>query len=193
MTEMMLELFSLWKALTNRKPSNLSNCLMVQSWSPLDTAYRCISLPSRDTSTWNEFNCEDAFKVLAQTSSIESYPEMTFSLAWIELTFEEFTDWLEKQGYAKPKFWKPSATKKLVSAKRGRPPEYNWIGVKKRLADYARDNGPVKTFDELMQKCSDFAVDLHLDRKTPDDKTIREAIETHRLDTAAGNPGKEPR
>lgn len=144
----------------------------------------CISLPSKDISTWDESNCEDAFQSLAQTSSTESYPEMTPGLAWIELTFEEFTTWLASHGYVKPKFWKPlPLINQLKKAKRGRPAEYNWTGVKERLAAYVRDNGPVQSFDELMQKCADFAVELHPHHKTPDDKTIREAIKTHRLDT----------
>jgi hypothetical protein len=45
----------------------------------------------------------------------------------------------------------------------------------------------------LMQKCSDFAHDLHPKKRTPSDKTIREAIKTHALDIAASfSPGKSP-
>jgi len=88
---------------------------------PVDVPHR-IYLPSRDKNTWDESNCEDAFQSLAQTSSTESYPEMTPGLAWIELTFEEFTNWLLAEGYAKTKFWKPlPATNQLKRAKRGGP------------------------------------------------------------------------
>jgi hypothetical protein len=81
-----------------------------------------ISLPSKDISTWDESNCGDAFEMLARTSSTESYPEMTPILAWIELTFKEFTEWLVVHGYAKPKFWKPlPPTDQLKAAKPGRP------------------------------------------------------------------------
>jgi hypothetical protein len=74
---------------------------------------------------------------------------------------------------------------------RGRPPEYNWIGVRTELAAYVSKHGPMQKHDELMQKCADFASELHPKRKTPDDKTIREAIKTHALDIAAGlTPGK---
>jgi hypothetical protein len=83
-----------------------------------------ISLPSKDISAWDESNCEDAFQSLAQTTSTESYPEMTPGLAFIELTFEEFTGWLLARGYAKTKFWKPlPATSQLKTAKRGGPIE----------------------------------------------------------------------
>jgi hypothetical protein len=87
----------------------------------------------------------------------------------------------------------------VVSQKkpRGRSPEYNWTGVKARLTEYAQQNDPVQTMNELLQKCSDFASALHPHNKIPDDKTIREAIETHALDIAAGfvrakSPGKSP-
>jgi hypothetical protein len=87
----------------------------------VDVRHR-IYLPSRDKNTWDESNCEDTFQSLAQTSSTESYPEMTPGLAWIELTFEEFTNWLLAEGYAKTKFWKPlPATNQLKRAKRGGP------------------------------------------------------------------------
>jgi hypothetical protein len=47
--------------------------------------------------------------------------------------------------------------------------------------------------NELLEKCSDFAGQEHPHKKTPDDKTIREAIKKHRLDLAAGFvPGKSP-
>ena len=150
----------------------------------VDVRHR-IYLPSRDKNTWDESNCEDTFQSLAQTSSTESYPEMTPGLAWIELTFEEFTDWLASQGYAKPKFWKPLFNQ-LKSANRGRPAEYNWIGVQQRLTAYARDNGPIQNSTELIQKCADFAAELHPNHKTPDDSTIRAAIQRYRLDTAVG-------
>jgi hypothetical protein len=124
---------------------------------------------------------------LALASSIESYPEMTPGLAWIELTFEEFTDWLLARGYAKTKFWKPlPATNQLKRAKRGRPAEYNWIGVQKLLTDYVNRYGPVQNLDELIQKCEDFASELHKHKKTPDESTIRKAIQVHALDVAAG-------
>jgi hypothetical protein len=72
----------------------------------------------------------------------------------------------------------------LRRPKRGRPPEYNWAGVKAELQKYALENGPIETFQELLQKCGDFASELHPKLKTPDDKTIRDAIKTHGLDKA---------
>jgi hypothetical protein len=75
---------------------------------------------------------------------------------------------------------------------RGRPPEYNWDGVKSRLAAYASQHGPVQTLDELLQKTADFANELHPQHKTPSDKTMREAIKAHALNIAAGfSPGKK--
>jgi hypothetical protein len=70
--------------------------------------------------------------------------------------------------------------------KRGRPAEYNWDGVKSKLTAYVSQNGPVQTLHELLQKCADFANELHRKNKTPNDKTIREAIKKYQLDIAAG-------
>ena len=85
----------------------------------------------------------------------------------------------------KPKFLSPKATKL------GRPPEYNWDSVKERLKEYAAQSGPVQSLNELLQKCADFAYELHPEKRTPSDKTIRDAIKAHRLDDAAGfDPGK---
>jgi hypothetical protein len=53
-------------------------------------------------------------------------------------------------------------------------------------------NGPVESWDELLQKCGDFAVDRHPDGDRPSDKTIREAIKKHALDVSAG-VGQRPR
>jgi hypothetical protein len=82
---------------------------------------------------------------------------------------------------------------RLTKPKRGRPAIYNWLGVKVRLRTYVTENGPLQTLEELLQKCADFAAELHPKKHTPDDATIREAIKTHALDNAAAfAPGKSP-
>ena len=64
-------------------------------------------------------------------------------------------------------------------------------GVKMLLAAYKAQHGPMQKSVELLQKCADFASDLHAKNCTPSDKTIREAIKRHALDVAAGLvPGK---
>jgi len=148
-----------------------------------------IRLPSVDLDSWTEASCMEAFHALAQTSSSESYPELVPGLAFIELTHDEFDRWLEKRRYSKPDFWKPRG--RLEIAKRGRPSEYNWDGVKNSLRDYVSQHGPITTQVELLQKCADFARDLHRKKHTPDDNTIRAAIRRYALDMAAGfAPGK---
>jgi hypothetical protein len=82
-------------------------------------------------------------------------------------------------------FEPPVAPTPLKKQKRGRPQEYNWNGVKSRLTDYASQHGPMQTLEELLQKCADFAAELHPRHHTPSDKTIREAIKRHQLETAA--------
>jgi hypothetical protein len=81
-----------------------------------------------------------------------------------------------------------SAVVELKKPKRGRPAEYNWDGVRVRLESYVKDNGRVENLNELLQKCADFARDLHPRKLTPTDKTIREAIKKHGLDIAANFP-----
>jgi len=103
-----------------------------------------------------------------------------------------FDRWLarHRQPESPPRF-EPQAkqftgTTRLKKPKRGRPPEYNWSGVKSRLAAYVSKHGPVQTWDELLQKCADFASELHPEHKAPDASTIRAAIKKHGLDVAAG-------
>ena len=74
----------------------------------------------------------------------------------------------------------------LTKPKRGRPAEYDWIGVKSKLRAHGKQHGHVQTWDALLQLCSDFASELHPENKTPDASTIRAAIKTHGLDVEAG-------
>jgi hypothetical protein len=144
-----------------------------------------VSVPAGDPNDWDEQTCQPAFQALAQTSSIKSYPELTPGFAGFELTHQEFFDWCELRQFPKPTFWR-SPVSSLKRARRGRPNEYNWSGVRERLSIYASTNGPVQTKQELLHKCGDFAQELHPENERPDDSTISAAIKTHRLDTVAG-------
>jgi hypothetical protein len=73
-----------------------------------------------------------------------------------------------------------------AQSNRGKPPVYNWPGVKKRLKLYAAEHGAAQSLTELLHLCSDFATELHPRGRTPDDSTIRAAIKKHSLDAAAG-------
>jgi hypothetical protein len=66
-----------------------------------------IPVPRGNPESWDEASCEDAFQALAKTCSTDDYPELAVFFGWIGLSYEEFTDWLSKQGYAKPTFWQP--------------------------------------------------------------------------------------
>lgn len=112
-------------------------------------ARRQIIIPSTDPSDWDEGGCGDAFHTLAQTSSIEYYPEITRAFSHIELTYDEFDKWRTKRGYHKPTFWHPLATSQLKKQNRGRLAEYNWAGVKSQLADYVEQHSPVRSYNEL--------------------------------------------
>jgi hypothetical protein len=108
-----------------------------------------------------------------------------------KLHYDGFTGWIAERGHTKPKFWRPSATPRLKRPKRGRPAEYNWEGVKTRLVTCASQHGPVRSFTELLQICSNIASELHPSNSTPDDSTIRAAIKKYGLEAAASLvPGK---
>jgi hypothetical protein len=142
-----------------------------------------IPVPSDDLSGWNEQMCAQAFDALAQTSSRDSYPDLAPFFASIELSFEEFDRWRRARGYPKPPFWGgPAASTLLQKPKRGRPPEYSWEQVLRRLHKHAEENGPIGTYEERLQKCTDLAASLHPLGKTPDDSTIRGAIKKYGLD-----------
>jgi hypothetical protein len=75
--------------------------------SMLVTVKHQIPLPSSDTESWNDDTCTGAFKALARTSSVESYPDYTCGLAFINLSYDEFINVLTRDGHQKPTFWLP--------------------------------------------------------------------------------------
>jgi hypothetical protein len=149
-----------------------------------------IHLPSGDMDMWDESTCSDAFRALAETSSTESYPDLTPVFASIELGHEEFIRWAAKRGYSKPRFWRPLPTARLKKRPRGRPPEYNWDGVKTKLAEHKKQHGPLRSNKDFLEKCEVFASELHSDGRVPERKTIEAAIKKHGLERAAGLGGK---
>jgi hypothetical protein len=148
-----------------------------------------VHLPSHDTNTWDEETCEGAFRTLAQTSSTESYPDLTPVFTLIELSYDEFTGLLEKRGYRKPGFWKPSATAPQKRP-RGRPDEYKWKGVREKLINYVAKHGRLRSFGELLEMTREFATELHSEGKEPSDKTLRAAIKKYDLVAIGLSPGK---
>ena len=149
-----------------------------------------LRVPSRDVSVWDEDSCKDALDALARLSLCKRYPEYIPGFVSLKLNYDEFSGWLKALDYPRPKFWRPSAAPHLKKPKRGRPAEYNWAEVKKQLVTYTSKHGPVETLTELIQKCWDLASELHPKRKSPSDKTIRDAIKAHQLEAAARIPGK---
>ena len=66
-----------------------------------------IRVPTSDTESWVEAACKDAFRTLAKTCSVESYPEYTPGFSAIQLSYEEFSTWCKKRSFSMPTFWKP--------------------------------------------------------------------------------------
>ncbi len=109
-------------------------------------------------------------------------------------TFRDLADrWLAARGLDPlplPPRTAPNSAQELKRPTRGRPATYNWTGVKGRLEEYATKEGPVEALEELIQKCTDFATDLHPRHRAPGEKTVRDAIKKHLLDQAARGRGK---
>jgi hypothetical protein len=78
-----------------------------------------IRVPSGNIDNWNETSCKNAFQALAETRSLDSYPELAAIFAGVSLSYEEFTAWLAKRGFDKPTFWGPQQPKKHWQVKPG--------------------------------------------------------------------------
>jgi hypothetical protein len=64
-----------------------------------------ISVPS-ETDNWTDDSCNDAFDELAHLPSQRYFPQLSYSICFIELTPEEFFGWVIKRSFDVPKFWK---------------------------------------------------------------------------------------
>jgi hypothetical protein len=84
-----------------------------------------IRVPSSNTDTWDESSCRDAFQALAETCSLDSYPELAITTAWIPLSYDEFTRWREKCGYPAPTFWQPRSKKSEQQSEASRKKRWN--------------------------------------------------------------------
>jgi hypothetical protein len=63
-----------------------------------------ITVP-RDSEEWHEVSCAAVFEMLARSPSFKYYPDISFSLDFIELTRDEFVKWLLVRRYEIPTFW----------------------------------------------------------------------------------------
>jgi len=66
-----------------------------------------IRVPSANTDSWDEAACSEAFRTLAKTCSVESYPDYAPYFSSIQLSYQEFNTWRAKRGYDVAGFWKP--------------------------------------------------------------------------------------
>jgi hypothetical protein len=92
-----------------------------------------IPVPSEDPDSWNEITCRDAFSAMARA---DKYPHLEVGLAWIELSYEEFTGWLSKRRYAKPTFWRPAVTKDVYSGPVARKTRASASALRKVVDEY---------------------------------------------------------
>ena len=71
---------------------------------------RKICVPG-DSDDWTENSCDDAFEALASLPSQQYFPQLSYSICFIDLTYEEFFSWVGARGFDLPLFWKPSMAK----------------------------------------------------------------------------------
>jgi hypothetical protein len=81
-----------------------------------------------------------------------------------------------------------AAHARLKKRERGRPPEYKWNDVLKKIEERVSREKPVQSERELFDWCAEFAADLDPENNVPDDSTIRAAIAKYGLAIAAALP-----
>jgi hypothetical protein len=59
-----------------------------------------------ETDDWTEDSCSDAFEALAQLPSQEYFPQLSYGICFIDLTYDEFFGWVQTRNFEIPKFWK---------------------------------------------------------------------------------------
>jgi len=115
-----------------------------------------IRVPSANTNSWDEAACSEAFRTLAKTCSVESYPEYTPGFSSIQLSYEEFNSWCKKRGFSMPTFWQPRDQQKRKTW-RGRPGEHLTtaeaavVRAMKELFPDGKSDLTAKARDELIQ------------------------------------------
>lgn len=116
-----------------------------------------VTVPSA-TDKWHEVTYEAAFEVLAKPSSFEHYPIISSGLDFIELTRDEFIQWLEARGFDFPKFWKGTVDPKVQLKPAPDPMINNAIREVYDVADSRREKPPnikelsVPVLDRLRSK-----------------------------------------
>jgi hypothetical protein len=66
---------------------------------------------SAETDFWTENSCNDAFETLAGLPSQQYFPLLSYSICYIDLTYEEFFSWARTRRFNLPEFWKPCVVK----------------------------------------------------------------------------------
>jgi hypothetical protein len=69
-----------------------------------------IGVPSTDPVRWNDTDCAPAYESLAATPVLASDATIGPVLSGINLSYREFTHWLERRHYGRPTFWAPVET-----------------------------------------------------------------------------------
>jgi hypothetical protein len=106
-----------------------------------------IPVPSDDVTDWNEQMCEQAFNALSQTSSTNSYPDLTPFFRSIQLSFEEFDRWRKARKYLEPAFWRDSAASTVTPE----VPPTEQVGAQTSSVRAQKRKGRKPEFDQLIK------------------------------------------
>ncbi len=136
-----------------------------------------VSVP--DTAqNWTEASCIDAFEALASLPSQEYFPLFSYSICFIDVTYDEFCSWIGYQGFHAPGFWKPSVansgkiktSKDKSAAKKTQEPaeaprRYSEAEVSRIYAKYRQESKPITDRDDDTAYMKKFGVGREWVRK----------------------------
>ena len=71
-----------------------------------------VPLPNNTPEAWTDANCADAFDALSRGWTEGVSEELSVGLGALAITRTDFMDWIDRTGYAVPKFWRSSPSDK---------------------------------------------------------------------------------
>jgi len=71
-----------------------------------------VPLPNTKPKSWDDTNCADAFKAVAEAWRCDRFEIVMPSVSWIELTAAEFTRWVNKNDFRSATFWASAEERK---------------------------------------------------------------------------------
>ena len=64
-----------------------------------------VPLPNPNPDSWNDENCANSFKAVAEFWDCNFFPPLTPIIGGLKTAEQEFTKWISSEGYPRPSFW----------------------------------------------------------------------------------------